>query len=134
MRILDQKLLRVSDDSWDLVGQQCASCGKIAYPRKRVCPRCFGTDLGEYLLSKHGTLHTYTTTYLGSPSLPTPYSMGFLDLPDGIKLMGMIRTAEPSGDALEVGMPMDVVLDRLRTDTDGEDVFCYMFAPAENGQ
>lgn len=134
MRVLDQNLLRLTDKGWDLVGQKCTRCGMIAYPRKRVCPRCFSDGLDEYLLSKHGTLHTFTTTYLGSPSLPTPYTMGFLDLPEGIKLMGMIRVEQPAETRLKVGMPMEVVLDRLRTDAGGEDIYCYMFAPAEEGR
>jgi uncharacterized OB-fold protein len=131
MRLLDPKLLRVTGESWDLVGQRCNDCGMIAYPRKRVCPRCFSSDLGEHLLSKHGTLHTYTTTYLGSPSLQAPYSIGFLDLPEGLKLMGMIRIEQPADDKLAVGMAMKIVFDVLRTDPDGEPVYSYMLAPAE---
>ncbi|NNE40779.1 MAG: Zn-ribbon domain-containing OB-fold protein [Marinicaulis sp.] len=129
MRLLDQNLIRVSDSGWDLVGQKCVDCGKIAYPRKRVCPQCFSSDLDEYLLSRSGTLHTFTTTYLGSPSLKPPYTIGFLDLPEGIKLMGVILAAHPTESSLTVGMKMEIVLDVLREDPDGEDVYCYMFRP-----
>lgn len=134
MRVLDEKLIRISESSWELIGQKCADCQKVAFPRKRVCPRCFSTNLDEQLLSKQGTLHTYTTTYLGSPTLPTPYSLGFVDLPEGIKLMGMFRKSGAEQN-LEVGMPVHLVLDVLRTDPDGEPVYSYLFAPGlESGQ
>ncbi len=130
MRLLDDKLMRRTDAGFDLVGQHCANCGKIAFPRKRVCPVCFSSDLGDHVLSRSGTLHTFTTTHLGPPVLPAPYTIGFLDLPEGIKLMGLIRIAQPAAEYLEIGMRMDIVLDRLRTEPDGDDIYCYMFAPA----
>lgn len=134
MRVLDSNLIRVTDAGWDLVGQKCAHCGKIAFPRKRVCPECFGEQLDEHILSRHGTLHTYTCTHLGPPGMPSPYLLGFLDLPEGIKLMGQIITDTPWEQALEVGMPMDIVMDVLRQDASGEDIHCYKFRPARGPQ
>ncbi len=134
MRVLDPKLIRVTERGWDLIGQKCARCGKLAYPRKRVCPACFSSDLDEFVLSRHGTLHTFTTTYVGPPGLPSPYTMGFLDLPERIKLMGLISVPQSAEKHLRVGMAMEIVLEKLRRDPSGEDVYCYMFRPSSRAK
>lgn len=130
MRFVGDNLIRGDANRWEMVAQKCATCGTIAYPKKRVCPECFGAELDDLVLSKNGTLHTFTVTHLGPPELPTPYILGFIDLPEGLKVMAQILADDPLDHGLRVGDAMDVVLARLRTDPDGVDVYSYKFQQA----
>ena len=127
MNILDENLVAVTPDGWELVAQQCKSCGHIAFPRKKVCPECFGDDLDRKVLSKTGILHTFARTYLGMPKIGLPYDIGFVDLPEKIRLFGLIKS--DSDVPLEVGQSMDIVFSKLWQDESGDDVFCYAFQP-----
>lgn len=131
MKILDTNLLSETAEGWALVAQECRACGKIAYPRKRVCPECFGEDLVDRPLSRSGTLHTYATTYLGVPRIGLPYVIGFVDVPEKIRLFGLIIA--DSDASLAVGQRMDIVVSKLFQDETGEDVFGYKFRPAAGG-
>ena len=113
-----------------LVGQKCRACGKVAFPRKRVCPACFGENLDDQLLSTTGTLHTYTRTYVGAPHLPSPYLLRFVDVPEGIRLLSLLVDCEPAEEVLRVGMPMEMTIGPLMKDASGEDLFTYKFRPA----
>lgn len=129
MKVLDQSLLSVTPQGWALVAQKCGNCGTIAYPKKRVCPECFGEDLVDWELSRRGTLHTYARTDLGAPRLGSPYYIAFVDLPEKIRLFGQVIVKED--ESLTIGQSMDVVVDALWREESGEDVVCYKFRPAE---
>ena len=132
MKVLDANLLSETPDGWVLLAQKCRSCGKVAFPRKRVCPECFGEDLEDQALSRSGTLHTWARTYLGVPRIGLPYVIGFVDLPEKIRLFGLILAGED--EELTVGQSMDIVFDTLWQDESGEDVFCYKFKPGAEGE
>jgi uncharacterized OB-fold protein len=76
-------------------------------------------------------LHTYARTHLGVPRLGLPYTIGFVDVPEGIRLFGLILLAD--GEAIEIGQRMNIVIDTLWTDPSGEQVLCYKFRPAKAG-
>jgi uncharacterized OB-fold protein len=116
-------------DGLALVGQRCCDCGKVAFPRKRVCPECFGDDLQDQPLSKTGVLHTYTRTYVGAPHLPSPYVLGFVDVREGVRLLSLIVQCEPFEEVLRVGMPVEMVVGPLKKDTAGTQLYTYMFRP-----
>jgi uncharacterized OB-fold protein len=109
-----------------LAAQRCLDCGKIAFPRKRVCPECFGENLAEQVLSGTGVLHTYTRTYVGAPHLPSPYVIGFVDVPEGVRLLSLIVDCEVP----HVGMAMEMTIGPLMKDAAGEDLYTYKFRPA----
>lgn len=130
MRLHDPAMFTETERGPVLVGQSCAACGKIAFPRKRVCPVCFGDQLEDRALSTRGILHTYTCTHIGAPHLPSPYLLGFVDLPEGIRLLSLLVECEPWDEVLKVGMSMDMVLAPLMKDeATGEDLYTYKFRP-----
>lgn len=129
MEPLDDNLLRVTGDGWDLLGQKCGACGLIAYPRKRVCPRCFSEDLAEQVLSKTGVLHTWTYTELGPERLGLPFALAMVDLPEGVRLMGLIDEPERFRDRLAVEMPVDLVLGSLIPNGEQSPAYIYKFRP-----
>lgn len=131
MKILDANLLSEAPDGWVLMAQKCRSCGKVAYPRKSVCPECFGDDLVDQPLSKSGTLHTYARTSLGISRLKAPYTIGFVDLPEKIRVFSLLVV--DADETLTIGQSMEMLVGPLWQDEHGEDVFCYKFRPSAEG-
>jgi uncharacterized OB-fold protein len=131
MRLLDANLVRETPEGWVLVAQKCRSCGRLAYPKKRFCPQCLGEDLAEQPLSRIGTLHTYTRTYVGPPRLGSPYTVGFVDLPEKIRVFAPIVEGDTE---LQVGQTMELVMDVLWREEGGEEVVSYKFRPLAQGR
>ncbi len=113
-----------------LIASKCESCDSVFFPKKKVCPECFEGHLHQVLLSKHGKLHTYALSVMGPAELEKPYVMGFIDLPEGIRLYSLIIDCEPWDEVLKIGMEMELAVGRIRTDQHGNDIMGYMFKPA----
>lgn len=108
-----------------LVGTHCEVCAEISFPPKPVCPRCGGERLKEVPISKTGTLHTYARSIMGPSDMEKPYVMGFIDLPEGIRLYSLITDCDY--ESLKIGMPMEMVIGSVKKDATGNDVLSYMF-------
>ena len=112
-----------------LMGTRCLGCGKVSFPKKPVCPDCFEDRLEVVPLSRKGTLHTFACSHMGPRDMDKPFVMGFIDLPEGIKLYAVITECDPWQDVLEIGMPMEMVIGRVKTDDSGNEIFSYQFRP-----
>lgn len=112
-----------------LVGGRCRSCGKIVFPVKPVCPACFDPEQEEIPLNKTGKLHTFALSCMGPPGIEKPYVIGFVDLPEGIKLFSLLTQCEPWDEVLKVDMEMEMVVETIRRDEDGTEIIGYKFRP-----
>ncbi len=129
------------DDRWftegaggvSLAGVRCGRCDKVFFPKKEVCPLCYDGELTDVPLSMRGVLHTFTRSEMGVAGLKPPYVFGFIDLPEGIKLFGLITECDPWDKVLRIGMPMDVVVAPIRRDSSGREIVAYQFRPAGKG-
>ena len=118
-----------------LRGSRCASCGAAYFPRSPVCrnPACDDKRVEDVNLSPRGTLWSYTVQYYKPPPPArfddpfTPYGLGLVDLPEGIRVMGMLTSADP--DALKPGLEMELVLDTLYHNDEGDEVITWKFRP-----
>lgn len=117
-----------------LVGAKCAQCGTHYFPRRARCsnPACAGHPVEPVRLSARGTLYSYSVQAYRPPPLfgmePwSPYAIGLVDLPEGVRVMGMLTGAAP--EELRIGAPMELRLEPLRHDADGRAVLTYKFAP-----
>jgi benzoylsuccinyl-CoA thiolase BbsA subunit len=116
-----------------LVGSRCETCKKVFFPKKEVCPECFSGELKEVSLSKKGKLHSFTLSVIGIPGMETPYVVGFVDLPEGIKLFSVITDCEPWDKVLKIDMEMEMVIGRIRKDEAGNEILSYKFRPINKG-
>ncbi|MBI5904062.1 MAG: OB-fold domain-containing protein [Deltaproteobacteria bacterium] len=112
-----------------LKGGRCRGCGKISFPMKPVCPACFGSEQQEIPLSNKGKLHTFALSHMGPPGMEVPYLIGFVDLPEGIKLFSLLTECEPWEEALKVDMEMEMVVETIRRDEEGTEIVGYKFRP-----
>lgn len=128
-RFIDDSWFRTVGDEVRLLGVRCMECGKIVFPRKPVCPECFSDALETVPLSKKGILHTFANSVMGPTGMETPFVIGFIDLPEGLKLYSLIVDAAPWDQVLRVGMQMEMSIGKIKVDESGREVLSYRFRP-----
>ncbi len=123
-----KELFHEGPEGPELLGSNCKSCGKFAFPRRRICPACQSDEeMAQVSLSRKGKLYTYTIVRQGLKGFETPYALGFVDLPEGVRVFAQLTVFEPW--ALQVGMEVELVLGKVASRGDGEDVISYRFRP-----
>ena len=121
-----------TDDN-HLIGSKCQSCGAVAFPGRVVCHKCLSDNVAEIALSKRGKLASFTVARVTPEGIEPPVVMGYIDLPEGIRLFSILTGVEPANDALEVGQEMELVFEELRKDEDGNQIVAFKFRPAREG-
>jgi uncharacterized OB-fold protein len=58
-----------------------------------------------------------------------PYSFGQVKLQEGVNVEGLLTC--PDFDELKLDIPMEMVVDKLQEDEEGNDVVCYKFRPSK---
>jgi acetyl-CoA acetyltransferase/uncharacterized OB-fold protein len=108
---------------------RCTACRQVTFPSPLRCPWCFGRDMESISLSNHGTLFEWTTVHRGAPGFTAPYPVGYLDVPEGVRLFGQLELVDGSppapGDRFTIVTPTSV--------SDGEPRLPYIFSPSVAG-
>jgi uncharacterized OB-fold protein len=121
-----------------LVGSKCASCGAIFLDAKRVaCSKC-GTsgNLQHLPLSDKGKVWVFSVIHQSFPGIKTPYVTAVVDLPEGISVKSNLVDVDP--EELEknpqkaFGMPVELVVNQVATDRQGNPVMAFQFRPSKN--
>jgi uncharacterized OB-fold protein len=112
--------------SGDLVGFRCKSCNHALPPLSTICFYCRGDKLERLQLSRYGKLHSYATVYMSSGHFEAPYIIGYIDLPEGIRMVTPLK--ERAGKPFKVGMDMELVVEKLWDEGD-EEVIGPKFQP-----
>ena len=125
-------LVRFNAQGPFLVGGKCDSCHAIFFPNQSICPRCTGQQITESPpLSRRGKLYSYTTVYQKPPDYggDVPYMVGRVQLPEGVFILSQIKAAAKN---LRVGMEMELVVEPVFTDQNGNEQVAYQFQPADS--
>lgn len=134
MRPVADGLFQVSGRDVSLVGGRRRSDGAVTFPFPA------GSEVGDYekiLLPTTGTLWTYTVQRF-RPKAPyndglaeqaefKPYAVGYVHLGGHVIVETRIVTEDLS--VLKLGLPMKLVLEKLRTEAGGEEIMTYAFSP-----
>ena len=119
-----------------LVGTRCTGCGTHYFPKSISCrnPACESKTVERAVFGRQGRLFSYTVQSYRPPALFRmepwePYAIGLVELPEGLRVMGMLTGV--GLDALEIGMPLELVVKPLYRDEAGQDVLTYAYAPAD---
>ena len=118
-----------------LLGSKCASCGTPYFPRSAVChnPECRESKMEEASFEPRGTLWSCAIQNYPPPAPAryeepyTPYALGMVDMPEGLRVLGRISTDDPEG--VQVGAEVELVLERLYLDEEGNEVITWKFRP-----
>lgn len=90
-----------------MTGSRCSSCGACFYPQRSVCSRCLA-ELEPVELSTRGTVYTYTVVHQAGPGFETPYTLVYVDLPEGVRMLGQLD-GEPA-----IGIEVELAGERFR--------------------
>lgn len=130
-----QGLFQQDGSTTRLIGTRCTSCGAHYFPTSLSCrnPACRDKKIEPALLGPHGTLYSYTLQAYRPPALfrmePwAPYLIGLVELPEGIRVMGMLTGCTP--EDVRIGMAVELCAQALYRDDDGREVLTYKFRPA----
>jgi uncharacterized OB-fold protein len=117
-----------------LLGSRCPACGEHFYPRRLVCAKCLHEGCEDVVLSPTGTLWTYTYVrvplFAKKDAVVSAYGVGQVDLPEGPRIQAILVGGP---DDFEIGMALELDLETLSQDKDGDDVVIYRFRPIETG-
>lgn len=113
-------------ESPQLIGSHCRSCGVYTFPRTFVMhrPTCPKRETEEVLLSRTGTLWSYTIQYyqppppFKAPDPFKPFALGAVELPEGIRVLGMLTGVNLA--SIKVGTPMELTVGILDEDAETE--------------
>ena len=122
---------RLKQQRYSLVGEVCPHCDHKIFPPRDVCPNCGDEAKTLYTFSGKGEVYSFTTIYEAPSGFDanTPYTVALIKLDEGPMLTAQLTDL---GDApVEIGMPVEMVTRRLRSDGDerGLLVYGYKFRP-----
>ena len=132
---IDASLYKGPPDAPQLVGSRCAACEEVTFPRQNSCPACTGSATEELLLARRGTLWTFTIQhfpppvppYKGDPENFTPFGVGYVELPEGLRVESRLTECDP--EKLAIGMEMELVLEKFVDDENGDEIMKFAFKP-----
>lgn len=118
-----------------LTGSRCAACGASYLPRVSVChnPDCSGSRVEDAEFGPSGTVWSLAIQdYPPPPPVKfdepyAPYAMGFVDLDDGLRVLGRIDAEDPHD--VTPGIRVELVIDALAHDEDGNEIIGWKFRP-----
>lgn len=117
-----------------LIGSKCLSCGELYFPRKKkgLCIHCQQRSLEDVLLSSKGKIVSFSVV-VQSPAGgfykgPVPYAYGVVELPEGVELLSLFTG---NLGELEVGMEVELVIEKLFDDDEGNEITTYKFIPTQ---
>jgi uncharacterized OB-fold protein len=124
------------DEEPRLIGSRCEACGVVSFPEQDSCPACTSTDVERYLLSRTGTLWTWTVQGFRPKSPPyegplefEPYPVGYVELPGEVKVETLLVDAPP--EQLRIGMEMELAIVAFASSVSDEPMVTYAFRPVD---
>lgn len=125
------------DEEPRLLASRCTDCGNHMFPQQDGCPRCSGHSTETVELERRGTLWTWTVQAFPPKAPPfagdddpdtfEPFGVGYIDIGGKLLVESRITVAEP--DDLRIGMELELVVDPLYVNDEGEEVVTFAFAP-----
>jgi uncharacterized OB-fold protein len=120
------------DGGPQLLGSKCGKCGTFFFPQQKLCTACFKEDsLQEHTLSRQGVLYSFTTVEresLAPKGFTVPYAYGYVDLPEGVRILAKIVGWTP--ETLKIGAKVEMVTEEIRKNSEGQPVLGYRFKVA----
>ena len=86
-----------------LLTSQCENCGQRYFPRRSQCLKC-GAATRDTESGPRGRLFSFTTVYMPTLHFKPPYSVGLVEVGDGLRVFSQIAR-QPDGEFV-VGMEM----------------------------
>lgn len=92
-----------SPEGLHLRGSKCVSCSATYFPPADICFECQATRLEPVSLTARGRLYSYSTVHVSS-SRPVPYTIGYVDLESGVRILAQL----PEDHSLEPDVAVEL--------------------------
>jgi uncharacterized OB-fold protein len=79
------------------------------------------------------TLVSFAVMQVGTPDIPAPYIMAYVKTQEGISIFTLITGCEARDDALFIGQEMEMVIEKIKQDENGNDLLGWKFRPFKGG-
>jgi uncharacterized OB-fold protein len=113
------------------VGEVCPHCQEKIFPPRDICPEC-GEDARDlFEFSGRGQVYSFTKVVDAPAGFEdnAPYTVALVQLEEGPMVTAQLT--DVPDDQIKLGMPVEMVTRKLRTDGDrGMLVYGYKFRPS----
>ncbi len=100
-----------------LQGGTCARCGHVVLGMRTLCPKCWAENaLVATPVGRTGRLYTRTTIHAMPSGFDQPYAVGYVDIPEGIRVFAHL---ESGGGSPDIGDAVELTFAPLRKDKEG---------------
>jgi uncharacterized OB-fold protein len=108
-----------------LLGSRCTACSIAMFPPQAVCPACMCEALAEEAMPRRGQLYASSTVHVGPAKWHKPFTIGYVDLPNGVRVFSHL-VGDPAIGA-------EVELDRavVGREADGSAIESFVFRAVE---
>ena len=116
-----------------LVGNKCEACRELFFPKKKKgwCLHCHKKSLTDVTFSREGKIVSFSVVMQqpggGFYKGPVPYAYGLVDLPEGLRIETLFSIDD--FDELEVGRDVELVIEKLCDDDEGNELLTFKFRP-----
>ena len=126
------KIPETDDEKPILIGSRCAKCGEVYFPTTPQCKKCYTETTEDIELNRVGKVYSSTIVHLAPPLYEgaVPYMIGFVELDNNGVLIPTKFTSERD-TPLSIGTDVELLLETLGKDSDGNDIIVHSFAPVE---
>lgn len=120
---------RGSDGKYHLQATSCKSCKLTFFPKRKYCGRCGSSELDEIFLSDRGKVFTFSLIERKSMFVifEPPYIQAEVELPEGAHVFTVLDKCDLT--AVKIGMDVEVYVEKVKEDANGNDVVTYKFRP-----
>lgn len=122
---------RLKKQRYALVGEVCPHCDAKLFPPRDVCPECGQDAREEFAFSGKGEVYSYTVMndVPAGYEESAPYTVAIVKLEEGPMVTAQLT--DLAGQEASIGMPVEMVTRRIRSDGDerGMLVYGYKFRP-----
>ena len=130
---IEEGFFRIPDDPTEpprLLGSRCPACDEVFFPRRLVCATCLHEGCVDVELSTRGRIWTWTYCHVpmfGKKDADVAgYGVGQVDLAEGPRVQSILLGGR---DDFAIGMEVELDLETLRTEPNGDEVVIYRFRP-----
>jgi uncharacterized OB-fold protein len=77
---------------------RCKGCGKVVFPKRKICPACRGREWEEIQLERRGKVVTNTVVQVPPDDflMEAPYVMAIIESPEGARFMAQVVDCDPA--------------------------------------
>ena len=112
-----------------LIGSKCRKCSYVTFPPRGACSACISNETMEAVsLGSRGKIETFSVLHTAAPDFKAPYILAYV-LIGGAKVLSLITGCEPKEESLEIGDEVELVIEKIREDERGNEVWGYKFRP-----